>query len=174
MDSHISYLQEVCRVGGRKFSTCKQSTRYSVEKCSEMLKSIRGIDISLDSPNIHPQYVCTLCMKALKRASATTKATHCRGGCGPPVEWEPHHRTNCSVCSSRNKGRGASAHCAKSKTTLRGAALHLDTNCEDSEANTPLPPTASICGMDIPVEEVHTHMHHNSTAHHCHLTREDS
>ena len=75
----MSYLQEVCRIGGRKFSSCKQSTRYPVEKYKHELNSVFSIDIAEDDPEVHPQNICILCQRALKRASE--KSTYCGGGC---------------------------------------------------------------------------------------------
>ena len=149
MDEHKSLLQEVCRVGGRKFSCFKQSTRYSVEKYSDLLKSVHGIDISKDCPDIHPPYICILCERALKRASR--KADHCGGGCGPVTKWEPHHRTNCSVCASQKK-RGASAHHAKPKTALRGAALLTAPSHQSDDGSPAHAAGSSVSGLDISAE----------------------
>ena len=62
MEEHKRYLQEVCRVGGRKFtSSCKQPTRYGVEQCKEELEKVHGICVERDGPDVHPQYICVLC-----------------------------------------------------------------------------------------------------------------
>ena len=54
MDAHVSYLGEVCRVGGRKFATCTQKTRYPVASYKSQLEAVHGIKIDEDDAQVHP------------------------------------------------------------------------------------------------------------------------
>ena len=170
MDNHIRYLQEVCRVGGKKFSSCTQSTQYSVEIYKSELMSVHKIDISKDDPEVHPQYICILCERALKRTR--THAKFSGGGCSPVVDWQPHNRINCSFCANHTtKARGRPVR-AKPNPTLRGSCdvsstLALSTSqatsptCTTSQATVTAPestniapPQASMVGMDIQADQV--------------------
>jgi len=158
MELHIKHLQEVCRLGGKKFTSNKQSTRYNVEKYGESLLAVHKIDVSKDSPDIHPQYICLRCQKALKRASEKG-ATHCGGGCGALVTWAPHTRTDCTFCTAYNaKGRPP----VKEPNKLSGkAAQWSEENPMHARPTTPGPDprttgenTEQSTGMDIPREDV--------------------
>ena len=124
MDQHDSYLQQMCRVGGKRFSTCSQSTRYAVKSFETELLSVFEIDISHDDPDIHPPYLCILCQRVLKRSSS--KSTFCGGGCGAVHDWQEHHRISCTTCSlfaKQSKGGWAPR---KMKSQRQTAQLHAD------------------------------------------------
>jgi len=161
MDEHVTYLQQVCRIGGRKF---KKSTRYPVAKYKEELESVFSIKIEEDDPEIHPPYICTPCQRALKRASEK-KATYCGGGCsrGTKATWSPHRRAGCSFCESYTT-KSVGKPLSLPPTDLRGVAIagaahstpaHTDTNTVTQESGTDTVTQES--GMDVPAEEVYAH-----------------
>ena len=153
------YLKEVCCIGGRKFSSCKQSTRFPMEKYKHELNSVFSIDIAEDDPEVHPQYICILCQRALKRVSE--KSTYCGGGCGTLVTWTQHCRASCSFCenqTSKSKGRPIT----KPKTKPRGVAqgitaqsTHNDTHMLQHAPTTDQSVTQAS-GLDVPAENVFT------------------
>ena len=152
MEEHKRYLQEVCRVGGRKFtSSCKQSTRYGVEQCKEELEKVHGICVERDGPDVHPQYICVLCERALKRARR--KASFCGGGCGVAVKWVPHQRINCIFCTNHTaKARGKRQVAIKPSTQLRGVAAIRKHGSQQGLADAAA--STSISGMDETEEQV--------------------
>ena len=91
MEQHVTYLDHVCRVGGKKFSSLNQTVRYEASSYACQLLSAFGIDISSDKPEVHPKYVCILCQRILLRAHKES-AAHCGGGCGEVQEWTQHTR----------------------------------------------------------------------------------
>ena len=54
MEEHQAHLDEVCRVGGKKFTSLTQKTRYHVCEFQSELQSTFKIDISKDDPEVHP------------------------------------------------------------------------------------------------------------------------
>ena len=105
---HASILGQVCRVGGTKFSSLSQTTRYNTTDYKEELKTTFGIDISNDDPEVHPQYSCILCQCSLVRSRG--KATYCGGGCGTSQNWTLHKRSICLFCLvQKTKPRGRPA-----------------------------------------------------------------
>ena len=75
MDQYASYLEDICRVGGKKFTSCSQSTRHPVTSVKGEHLSVHKIDISTDDPLVHPQYICVLCQRALQRTKSKSIAT---------------------------------------------------------------------------------------------------
>ena len=124
MDQHDSYLQQMCRVGGKRFSTCSQSTRYAVKSFETELLSVFEIDISHDDPDIHPPYLCILCQKVVKRSSS--KSTFCGGGCGAVHDWQEHHRISCTTCSLFAKQSKGGRAPRRMKSQRQTAQLHAD------------------------------------------------
>ena len=162
MDTHVSYLEQVCRIGGRKFSSCKQPIRYSVRTLKDELQSVFSLDVENDSYDIHPQHICILCQRALKRACSkpNPKEAFCGGGCGPLKSWEAHKRNNCGFCESQSSGaKGKSTKPAKPKQKLRGAVAKWGDETPTTQAQAPMqehvtPEPSSVSGLDIPLEQV--------------------
>ena len=156
MDEQVSYLQAVCRVGGRKFTSLKQSTRYTVEQYENELKSVFSIKIGEDNPEVHPKFLCVLCQRTLKRASTKHTSTHCGGGCGTPVTWVPHRRAGCEFCDrhmSKTEGRYTNT---KPKCQARGIAAvgTIKAAHSDSNHNAQALVSEQANGQDVPFEEV--------------------
>ena len=81
MENHESRLDEVCRIGGSRFSRHRQSTRYAVCDFSTTIKACFGIDTSHDTTDTHPQYICCACHKVLlRRMSSGDDFVYCSGG----------------------------------------------------------------------------------------------
>ena len=102
MEQHVTYLDHVYRVGGKKFSSLNQTVRYEASSYASELLSAFGIDISSDKPEVHPKYVCILCKRTLLRARKESVA-HCGGGCGQVQEWTQHTQLNCTLCTEQSK-----------------------------------------------------------------------
>ena len=55
-------LESVCHVGGARFSSLGQHTKYPAENYSEPLRKVFRVDISIDRANVHPLHVlCSSC-----------------------------------------------------------------------------------------------------------------
>ena len=139
MDQYASYLEDICRVGGKKFTSCSQSTRYPVTSFKGELLSVHKIDISTDDPLVHPQYICVLCQRALQRTQGKSIATDSNvsvqiGGCGPLRTWQQHRRTGCLTCSSyEQKAKGGLP--AKRKAFTSASSMISKTQPTDDNAN---------------------------------------
>ena len=149
MDEHKGYLQQVCRVGGRKFSSLGQSTQYSAKKYEDELLKVYKINISSDNPDVHSECICALCEKTLQRAR--THAMYGGGGCGPVVDWHPHSRLNCAFCkthgAAKSRGRPCDTKSKKRPSTSTSSPL-------TSTSRTPTRGTSNESGMDIKEEHV--------------------
>ena len=164
MEAHVEYLQQVCRIGGKKFASLKQKTRYNVENYKEQIKSVLAVDITNDDSQTHPPFICILCEKMLKRAEAGSRAGG--GGCGPAVEWVAHSRTNCPLaeCAKPDTARSSAARSGRPTDSLKqkmlrgAAALHGKesdrkvtlTDPASDKAHTSTQSNES--GMDIPFD----------------------
>ena len=91
----ISFLERhgrvCCKVLGKQ--------KYQCSHHESLLKSL-GVDLSIDSSEIHPQYFCNYCYLSAKKhmcgqQSCTTLI---------PTQWLPHSETSCTVCDVRRKG----------------------------------------------------------------------
>ena len=100
MEQNVTYLDHVCRVGGKKFSSLNQTVRYEAISYACELLSAFGINISSDKPEVHPKYVGILCQRTFLRARKES-AANCGGGCREVQEWTLHTRLNCTLCTSR-------------------------------------------------------------------------
>ena len=76
VEQHSAILHEVCRIGGKKFSTCTQHTRHPPSNFKESILKVSKVDVSKDDPDTHPAYVCVKCHRALKRAEESTDYAH--------------------------------------------------------------------------------------------------
>ena len=132
MDDHSQYLLEVCRIGGKKFSSCSPSTSYCVERFSTEISTVFKIDVSKDDPLIHPSLICSMCERTLLRAK--NGADFSKGGCASAVNWAPHHKTECKFCinhtSPKPRGRPSQAATGAKKTQLRGKAAQWNEHAQ--------------------------------------------
>ena len=95
MSTHITFVERHCRV------CCKVlgKQKYQCSHHESLLMSL-GVDLSSDSPEIHPQYFCNYCYLSAKKQmcgqqSCTTLS---------PTQWLPHSETSCTVCDVKRKG----------------------------------------------------------------------
>ena len=110
MDRHEIALSKVCRVGGRKFSALSRSTAYPVIDFADELRKCFGISVENDVRGVHPPSICVVCRQVVLRfheaVAAGRQGYAVRGGgCGTPVEWVPHSRTNCIFCCMLDEHR---------------------------------------------------------------------
>ena len=133
MENHESRLDEVCCIGGSRFSRNLQSTRYAVCEFSTTIKACFGIDISHDTTDTHPQYICCACHKVLlRRMSSGDDFVYCGGGCGPQVEWKGHSRLSCDFCNEFGRGERPS----KKKRTSLSESQSTETEVQEEAGNT--------------------------------------
>lgn len=155
MDTHAEVISSVCRIGGGLFSECTHSTRYRVADYSTSLKEVFNIDVKDDLEGVHPQYFCSKCERVLNRVLAGGKQVG--GGCGSPVTWPTHSRTNCKVCqayqvkSKPGPGRPPKRKAKHQRPTSTETQTHTALPTAQSQADT-IPEVHS--GMDISEETV--------------------
>ena len=159
MDVHASRLQGVCRVGGVRFSRLQQATRYAVSDYASDIQSVFQIDTTRDDPTVHPQFICAVCVKVLKRISEGGK--YRGGGCGEKVEWVAHDLVSCNFCLQFGRGgrpckkkRVAGDFEGQARTTFTGLV------CNTTEG-TPDTCTQSACSTTL-TEKVSEHTHTES------------
>ena len=97
---------------------------------------------------MHPQYICVLCERALKRARG--KASFCGGGCGIAVKWIPHQRINCTNHTAKARGKRQVA--IKPSTQLRRLAAICKHGSQQGSADAAA--STTISGMDETEEQV--------------------
>ena len=115
-------LESVCRVGGARFSSLGQSTKYPVENYSEPLKRVFHINVSNDSAVVHPFHICSNCERVLSRAMQSS--LH-HGGCDPAVDWKSH-RSASAVCTDyAAKSKGGCLLKCKHTTSLHGQPANI-------------------------------------------------
>ena len=163
MDDHSQYLLEVCRIGGKKFSSCSPSTSYCVERFSTEISTVFKIDVSKDDPLIHPSLICSMCERTLLRAK--NGADFSKGGCASAVNWAPHHRTECKFCinhtSPKPRGRPSQAATGAKKTQLRGKAAQWNEHAQSPTDTTTCMSLSSASQITnsldniVSIEEVH-------------------
>ena len=107
--AHVTALERLCRVCGKSVIT-KAKTKHLCTKHSSSLKSVFSVDITQDSPTIHPQYFCHSCKTVLKKF-ASSPYEH---KTSVFVGWCEHRDGSCSVCqqleSIQKGGRPKKGH----------------------------------------------------------------
>lgn len=107
--NHSEKIRLLCRVGGSRLTTAKQSTTYNVQEYKEGIEKAFGVDVSGDDPAVHPTLFCSTCKKTMDRAIQNPKFVHHNGGCNPiPFVWRHHDvgdDTPCNICHHEHRGR---------------------------------------------------------------------
>ena len=89
-------LSDVCRVGGRKFSSIQpgrkgSETKYLAKDYASDLEKCFNVKVLTDVEGMAPEYFCATCMKVVNRAreaESKGRAFSVSGGCGQVVsEW---------------------------------------------------------------------------------------
>eukprot|EP00117_Sycon_ciliatum_P031026 scpid26618/ scgid24343/ E3 ubiquitin-protein ligase NRDP1; RING finger protein 41 len=138
MEHHSSILESVCRIGGQKLASASHKTPYPVKNYVEEIAKVFKIDVSKDSPDVHPQYMCSLCQFAIARSMRDDTYKYCSGGCNGPVTWQPHTRSNCAVCKSDAvRAKGGRPPKRKAVSELRGQAAKRQTSTASTSAELP-------------------------------------
>ena len=63
VDQH-AFLGKICRVGGKKLTSCSQSTKCPASEFKDQIWSNFFINVSTDDPQVHLQYLCVNCQSA--------------------------------------------------------------------------------------------------------------
>ncbi len=113
MDTHTHALLNVCRIGGKRFSSLSRPTQYPASQFILELRACFDADVGKDEAGVHPPAICHICRSVVLRyqeaASAGRPFALRGGGCGDQQEWVPHSRLNCLFCTQldndRYKGR---------------------------------------------------------------------
>ena len=91
--AHAAALERLCRICGKSVIT-KAKTKHLCTKHDSSLKSVFSVDITQDSPTIHPQYFCHFCKTVLKKA----ESLEYEHKTSVFVGWCEHREGSCSVC----------------------------------------------------------------------------
>ena len=116
MEKHQQYLDDLCRVCGKKVGR----VRYSVMKYQEVLSSM-GLFVAHDIEHIHLKQFCNSCYLTGKRM--TDKGTNYSYSRVIPPIWEEHIDDKCNLCNQMvQKGKGGRQ---KKNHTCRGRPTSL-------------------------------------------------
>ena len=92
MEKHQQYLDDLCRVCGKKVGR----VRYSVMKYQEVLSSM-GLFVAHDIEHIHTKQFCNSCYLTGKQM--TDKSTNYSYSRVIPPIWEEHIDDKCNLCN---------------------------------------------------------------------------
>ncbi len=98
-EAHVAQLEKFCRVCGHKVQKA-QAKPYSPYLCSEYKHYLDvgfGLDVSQDSPQVHPPMFCKPCFLTARRAVVAKEGG---GGYRPivsPFPWTRHTDDTCQV-----------------------------------------------------------------------------
>ena len=116
MDEHKKYISKMCRICTNRTQTFRASTSHKVEKpverYSDLIYILFGIDICDDDSVVHPKCMCDECYQLLMNSKKTGyKGEHCvesnlSGVYGVQKDrveklcriWKPHSNIDCQVC----------------------------------------------------------------------------
>ena len=65
MEKHLGFLERRCRLCGKTFSKVKTVQNCDKTAFQRELLNFFGVDIGLDSREIHPQKVCSACRRVV-------------------------------------------------------------------------------------------------------------
>lgn len=98
---HLRELAKHCRICGRRLYKAK--SKATVYTCSERisdLKSAFRVDVSTDTPTVHPQHFCMSCYAAIGRIKAADSEGVPFAVSTAPMEWTEHtHNCHVSTCT---------------------------------------------------------------------------
>ena len=162
MDSlqyHKSQLQVHCRVCTGKLGRVS----YACEKHAKMLLECIDLNVSNDSPNVHPTKFCNNCYAVIKKISkALLDGTTARSSL-QPFSFEQHNEGSCRVCTHfREKAKGGRprkhkniASCPRSVVdhirAVAGPSLRCILPLTIERFFTPAPGSFSLSDLKCPV-----------------------
>ena len=116
MEKHLGFLERRCRLCGKTFSRVKTIQKCDKTALQSELLNFFGVDIELDSREIHPQKVCSACRRIVYHLNS--------GNLDPETsEWRKQgiklfvwkeHSSNC-YCLQHQKGRRSKKELKKRK-----------------------------------------------------------
>lgn len=93
---HQEYLDQHCRICGRRLGISKYSTRTHSHTAK-----LFGIDVTTDDRLIHPSFFCNSCHLTGRRLEKQHQQESSKFNL---LEWLPHNDDHCNVCDTKCKG----------------------------------------------------------------------
>ena len=132
MDKHLETLRVCCRLCAKKL--VKREKKRKTQHLQQQIFKLLGQNVHLDSPDVHPQFVCNSCRAVCSNAYYRSGEL----GAKQVFVWSPQPDNDCIVCSSlpkkyipRKKKKGPSS--AKCSHEGRENGSSTDTASHDSE-----------------------------------------
>nr|AJO68011.1 RAG1L [Branchiostoma belcheri] len=133
MEEHKEYLKTVCRVCKLKLV---KGWNAKVLKFADVIRQTFDVDVSQDSPDVHPQFVCNKCRLKLQRKSKAGT------GIASMAIFQPHTTGDCHC--KRRRGRPTSSNTTSQPPSADVGATTSQHPTADVRATTSQPPTADV------------------------------
>ena len=67
MERDRQELINVCRIGGRRFTSLSRANQYPAREFATELKTCFEVDVEKDEDDVHPQLICVVCRRVVRR-----------------------------------------------------------------------------------------------------------
>lgn len=94
MDLHQNYIEDYCRLCGGIVHSDRRRCEVSLFEAE--CKALWNLDVTKDSAEVHPVWVCHKCKKTLSGCRASLKSGKMFETAKKRWEWLPHSNLNCA------------------------------------------------------------------------------
>ena len=67
MERHRQELINVCRIGGKRFTSMSRANQYPAREFATELKTCFKVDVEKDEDGVHPLLICVVCHRVVRR-----------------------------------------------------------------------------------------------------------
>ena len=102
MERYRQDLINVCRIGGKRFTSLSTANQYPAREFATELKTCFEVDVEKDEDGVHPPSICVVWRRVVHRcrdaAVAGRSFVPVGARCDVPQSWTKHNRTKCDFC----------------------------------------------------------------------------
>ena len=132
MEKHLGFLERRCRLCGKTFSKVKTVQNCDKTAFRRELLNFFGVDIGLDSREIHPQKVCSACRRVVYHLNSGNLDPETSEGRKQGIKlflWK-EHSSNC-YCLQKLKGRPSKKELCNNANQCNFRLLNQNINAEN-------------------------------------------
>ena len=130
MEVHHKIIENSCRICGANLQV-KGKRKTKCNLFQQQISQLWQQNVALDSPDVHPMYMCNKCRSLCANARYLRGELRCNQCC---VVWTPHTGDECVVCQNYPKSAGPGRRRKQKKLDINVPSTSLGGNGSTTES----------------------------------------